>query len=101
MVSDAVCNIIRGPLVRYTQDMCRYYGIPLQADVASGPVWNPHLVTWEEQLIELPVVDHARLLLVPKAIARVSFSFSSDEYFRHYLLPAAADSSESLFTQSA
>ena len=87
MVSDAVCNVIRGPLIRYTQDMCRYYGIPLQAQVASGPIWNPQSAAWEEQLIELPVVDHARLLLVPKAIARVSFSFSSDEYFRHYLLP--------------
>jgi hypothetical protein len=32
-------------------------------------------------------VDYQRLLLVPKAIARINFSFSSDEYFRHYLLP--------------
>ena len=25
MVSDAVCNILRGPLIRYTQDMCAHY----------------------------------------------------------------------------
>jgi hypothetical protein len=87
MVSDAVCNVIRGPLVRYTQDMCRYYGIPMEQEVASGPIWNPQTRLWEEHLVELPVVAHQRLLLVPKAIARVSFSFSSDEYFRHYLLP--------------
>jgi hypothetical protein len=87
MVSDAVCNIIRGPLIRYTQDMCLYCGIPMEQQVASGPIWNPTMLTWDEQLIELPVVDHHRLLLVPKAIARVSFSFSNDEYFRHYLLP--------------
>jgi len=87
MVSDAVCNIIRGPLIRYTQDMCRYYGIPLAHQVASGPVWNPQNATWEEQLIELPVVQHERLLLVPKVIARADFSFSTGEYFRHYLLP--------------
>lgn len=87
MVSDAVCNIIRGPLIRYTQDMCRYYGIPMAPEVASGPIWNSQSLEWEEELVELPVVDHKRLLLVPKAIARVSFSFSSDEYFRHYLLP--------------
>lgn len=87
MVSDAVCNIIRGPLIRYTQDMCHYYSIPMAAAVASGPIWNSQSLEWEEELIELPVVDHERLLLVPKAIARVSFSFSNDEYFRHYLLP--------------
>jgi hypothetical protein len=87
MVSDAVCNVIRGPLIRYTQDMCHYYGIPMQAQVASGPVWNPQSATWEDDLIELPVVAHSRVLLVPKVIARVDFSFSSDEYFRHYLLP--------------
>jgi hypothetical protein len=87
MVSDAVCNVIRGPLIRYTQDMCRFYGIPMQPDVASGPVWNSQTPSWEEELIELPVVDHQRLLLVPKAVARINFSFSNDEYFRHYLLP--------------
>lgn len=87
MVSDAVCNVIRGPLIRYTQDMCRFYEIPMQPEVASGPIWNPQTLSWEEQLVELPVVNHQRLLLVPKAIARVNFSFSNDEYFRHYLLP--------------
>lgn len=87
MVSDAVCNVIRGPLIRYTQDMCRFYGIHMQPEVASGPMWNLQTLSWEEELVELPVVDHQRLLLVPKAIARVSFSFSNDEYFRHYLLP--------------
>jgi hypothetical protein len=43
-ISDAVCNIIRGPLIQYTQDMCTYYGIPMQAQVRSGPVWNPENV---------------------------------------------------------
>lgn len=87
MVSDAVCNVIRGPLIRYTQDMCRYYGIPLVEDVASGPIWNVQAAMWEQDLIQLPMVCHEKLLLVPKVIARIDFSFSTDEYFRHYLLP--------------
>lgn len=87
MVSDAVCNIIRGPLIRYTQDMCRYYGIHMERQIVSGPVWNPQTFGWDDQLIELPVVRDQRLLLVPKVIARISFSFSNDEYFKHYLLP--------------
>jgi hypothetical protein len=87
MVSDAVCNIIRGPLIRYTQDMCQYYGIPLIAEVASGPIWNPQNFVWEERLVQLPVVEDERLVLVPKAITRADFSFSPREYFHHYLLP--------------
>lgn len=87
MVSDAVCNIIRGPLIRYTQDMCRYYGIPMAPQIASGPIWNPQSLSWDEHFVELPVVNHERLLLIPKVVARVNFSFSTNEYFRHYLLP--------------
>lgn len=87
MVSDAVCNVIRGPLIRYTQDMCRYYAIPMAPQVASGPIWNPQALRWEHALVELPVVAHRKLVLVPKAIARADFSFSTNEYFYHYLLP--------------
>ena len=87
MVSDAVCNIIRGPLIRYTQDMCRYYAIPMAPQVASGPIWSPQVLRWEHALVELPVVAHQKLVLVPKAIARADFSFSTNEYFYHYLLP--------------
>lgn len=87
MISDAVCNIIRGPLIRYTQDMCRFYGIPLISGVASGAVWNATLNTWESDLVELPIATYGPVLLVPKTIARYRFSFSNDEYYRHYLLP--------------
>lgn len=87
MVSDAVCNLIRGPLIRYTQDMCRYYGIPMAPDVASGPVLNPQTFVWQEEFVELPVVHDRKLVLVPKVITRAVFSFSAGEYFNHYLLP--------------
>jgi hypothetical protein len=39
MISDAVCNILRGPLIRYTQHMCQYYDVPLTPAVDSGPIW--------------------------------------------------------------
>jgi hypothetical protein len=48
----------------------------MEPEVASGPVWNPQANWWEEDLVELPVVNHRRLVLVPKAIARVDFSVS-------------------------
>jgi hypothetical protein len=86
-ISDATCNILRGPLIRYTQDMCRYYGIPLQSGVASGPVWNPLNDTWEDSLIELPVTPYGTLLLVPKIAVRHRLVYDVQRYYTHYLLP--------------
>lgn len=87
MISDAVSNIIRGPLIKYTQDMCVYYGIPLTPDVASGPIWNPQNEAWEESLIPLPMTDYGKVILVPKILVRHRLTYQYDEYYRHYILP--------------
>lgn len=87
IISDAVCNIIRGLLLRYTQQMSAHYGIPLTPAVESGPVWNPVVSSWERTLIPLPMTSFGKLLLVPKVIVRHRFSYRADEYYRHYLLP--------------
>jgi len=87
MLSDAVCNIIRGPLIEYTQQSCLYYGITLTAEVDSGPVWNPHSGEWEQSLIELPIANKGALILIPKVIARVTQAYGAQEYYRHFLMP--------------
>lgn len=87
MISDAVCNIIRGPLIKYTQDMCVYYGIPLTPDVSSGPIWNPRKELWEEFLIPLPMTDYGKIILVPKILVRHKLAYKYDEYYRYYILP--------------
>jgi len=87
MLSDAVCNIIRGPLIEYTQQACNYYGIPLTKGVNSGPIWNPRDEKWENGLIELPMTRHGPVILIPKIIARVKQTYGADEYYRHFLMP--------------
>jgi len=87
MISDAVCNIIRGPLLKYTHDMCVYYGIPLTPSTDSGPIWNPLKEKWERQLVPLPMTRYGKLVLVPKIIVRHDLSYRAGEYYRHYLLP--------------
>jgi len=86
-LSDAVCNIIRGPLIQYTRQACNYYQIPLTAGVASGPVWNPRDERWEDSLIELPMTKFGPIVLVPKVIVRARQSYGHDEYYRHFLMP--------------
>lgn len=87
MLSDSVCNIIRGPLVEYTQQSCAYYGIPMTRGINSGPIWNPLVEKWEQSLIELPLTRHGPLILIPKVVARVKQTYGADEYYRHYLMP--------------
>lgn len=87
MVSDAVCNIIRGPLIKYTQDVCGYYGIPLTPDVASGPIWNPTSIIWESHLVSLPMTSEGKVILIPKLLVRHRLSYEYQEYYTHYLLP--------------
>lgn len=87
MISDAVCNIIRGPLIRYTQQTCTYYGIPMSAGVDSGPIWNPETEKWQSTFVELPVTRYGKILLVPKIIVRHRISYDFNEYYTHYLLP--------------
>lgn len=87
MLSDAVCNIIRGPLIQYTQQSCNYYGIPLTAGVNSGPIWNTRDEKWENSLISLPMTKHGPIILIPKVVARVKQTYGHEEYYRHFLMP--------------
>lgn len=87
-ISDAVCNILRGPLIRYTQEMCVYYGIPLTSNVPSGPIWNIQTEAWEDAFVSLPMTPFGRLILVPKLAVRHKIQYDSKKYYTHYLLPA-------------
>lgn len=87
MISDAVSNILRGPLIKYTQDVCLYYGIPLTDDVPSGPIWNPRDEKWEQSYVSLPMTSEGKVILVPKIIVRHKITYQHDEYYRHFLLP--------------
>lgn len=87
MISDAVCNIIREPLIKYTQDICLHYGIPLTSNVASGPIWNPQSEQWENKYVDLPMTDEGKLILVPKIFVRYMISYEYKNYYQYYLLP--------------
>lgn len=87
MISDAVCNILRAPLIKYTQDMCQFYNIPLTPDMPSGPMWNPLKERWETAFVHLPMTSEGIVILIPKILVRHSIRYQYDEYYRHYLLP--------------
>lgn len=86
IVSDITTNVIREPLILYTQMACDTYGIPLVDDVDSGPLWNPDALDWENRHERLPMANGRKLLLVPKAIVRQSMEYDVDEYYRDFIL---------------
>jgi hypothetical protein len=85
-VSDVATNIIREPLIRYTQAACEHYGIKLTTGVASGPLWDRKNTAWYERLEGLPKTKDGKLILVPKLIVRKKLDYRSSEYFDHFLV---------------
>ena len=86
IVSDITTNIIREPLIKYTQDACAFYEIPCAGEVDSGPLWDPTRLEWSNELVRLPVTKNGKLLLVPKVIVRSKMQYSQHEYYRDYIL---------------
>jgi hypothetical protein len=85
LISDITTDLIREPLIAYTQEVCRVYGIPTE-EQDSGPLWQPHVMRWINRFEELPRGPRSKLLLVPKSLVRVHMTYQSGEYFRNYLL---------------
>jgi hypothetical protein len=86
IVSDIATNVIREPLIRYTQQACETYGIPLVNDVNSGPLWNSATADWDSRFEPLPKAMERKLILVPKSIVRLRMDYDADEYYRDHLL---------------
>jgi hypothetical protein len=86
IISDMATNIIREPLIHYTQDMATYYGIPLITNVSSGPLWNPNTESWYTTFVQLPITSSGKILFVPKAIVRTHMDYDAGEYYRDYIL---------------
>lgn len=86
-ISDITTNIVRGPLIEFTQDAALFYGIKLTKDVASARCWNSSLERWEIGFVDLPTVKSGPLLLVPKCLVRHRPTFDPGEYINHHILP--------------
>ena len=86
LLSDMTTQIMRGPLIGYTQRMCEYHGIPMEQQY-SGHLWNPDSLEWDEMYVDLPRTLEGTLIFIPKSIVRHSLIVDSGKYFRGYLVP--------------
>lgn len=84
-VSDMVANIIKMPLIQYTQDQCKLLGIPL-VNAPTGWYWNGMTLTWENNYSDRLVIRGKTYLLVPKRIVTYSSKYSSGAFVQHFAL---------------
>jgi len=91
ILSDIITNVIRGPLITFTNRICEKYFIPMAEEVDSGPVWNPKAKQWERDFVSLPMPNDEKLILVPKSIVRLNSGYDVSKYYRHYILEKLKD----------
>jgi hypothetical protein len=97
-ISDITTNLIRGPLIDYTQVMCEQHAIPTE-DQDSGPLWDAENEQWFSKMVKLPRTPSGRLLLIPKFIVRHGLYMNYGEYFHHYVLTHLQDAEISAGTE--
>ena len=90
-ISDITTNVIREPLIEYTQRVARQYEIPLTEGVPSGHAWNAETSRWEQDFVALPRTPYGKVLLVPKAIVRRDPLYDASEYEHDFIIPYLRD----------
>ena len=86
-VSDMVTNIVRKQLIDYTQEQCRFWGIPLTQDQDTGFYWDREANDWVASFGDALVYKARRLLLVPKGVVSYSKVYTADRFHRYGVLP--------------
>jgi hypothetical protein len=92
IISDITTNLVRDPLIAYTERTATQAGIPLEEGVASGPLWDPSSASWSEgRYVRLPIAGGRPIVLVPKAVVRRHIEYDADEYLHNFILPVLAE----------
>jgi hypothetical protein len=85
-ISDITTNVIRGPLVEYTQRQCELHGVEMTLSVPAGRYWDIDVLEWTGKYASLPVWNDKKILLVPKASVRFRMCLDSQEYYNQFVL---------------
>ena len=85
-LSDITTNIIKRPLIEYTQQQARLWGIPLRPGVAVQRIWDIGQQSWASDHVDLPVIGNSAIILVPKFSARRQMTLSSQEFYNDFVL---------------
>lgn len=82
-ISDMVANIIKKPLLKYTQQQCHLYGFSLSKE-ETGYYWDKK--DWVRGHADMICHKGNKYLLYPRNLVTSSKWFSSQEFFTKYIL---------------
>lgn len=86
-VSDLITTIIFKDLVKYTQEQCNLWKIPMEKVKISKLCWDSENKDWTEIETELPALKHRPIVFVPKSFVGEEYIFSYERLYREVIIP--------------
>lgn len=84
-ISDITANILKKPLIEFTQTQCKKHGIPMKR-VAVNHVFDYDTLSFKGFHTELPVINDMAKILLPISSVRREPQLSKDKYYRNFVL---------------
>jgi len=82
VISDIVTNLIKLPLIKYTQEQCLLHWIPMR-EVPTWFYWDITSQSWIKWRENLPIINWKdKIVLVPKNIVCLELGINADKYYR-------------------
>ena len=86
-VSDLITTIIFLDLVKYTQQQCQKYHIPMREVELEKLCWNPQKEQWEKVITKLPIHCKKPIVFIPKSMVSRKVEFSYEKLYRQLIIP--------------
>lgn len=84
-ISDITSNILKKPLIEFTQQQCKKHGIPLKK-VPVNNTFDYDTLTFTSFYAELPIINGLPKILLPITSVRRDPQLSKDKYYRNFVL---------------
>lgn len=84
-ISDITSNILKKPLIEFTQQQCIKHGIPTTR-VPVNNTFNYETLTFTSYFAELPIINGLPKILLPISSVRRDPQLSKDKYYRNFVL---------------
>jgi hypothetical protein len=84
-ISDITANILKKPLIEFTQQQCNNHGIPTKR-VPINNAFDYESLSFTSFYTELPVINNMPKILLPIHSVRRDPQLSKDKYYRNFVL---------------
>ena len=87
-ISDLTVNIILADLIKYTQEQCILYNVPMDIVRLKRPVWIAEEEKWEFiNNLNLPTHNGNPIILVPKNFVRPYLVYTYGRFYKVEMIP--------------